>query len=184
MRIRNTGESLSRPFPRLQRTKRCRGTTSHSDVKRRTSECTPYPWRTASGIPPLLPAATSVSNAPTCWCCPSSRIYRHRDTPVITSTPPFAPFLDVPSISIFLLRGLSTGFAPVQFAQAQSPRRPPATRAPNARTATQFLRASVRKCLTRTSRSRLLPAAIPAAASPTVCSPSHSPPPSSQPTSQ
>jgi hypothetical protein len=185
MRIRNTGESLSRPFPRLQRTRRSRGRPSHTDFKRRASKCPPCPWRTASGLPPLLHAATSISNAPTCWCCPSSRIHRYRDTSVTTSTPPLAPSLNVPSVSLLLRRGLSASLAPVPIAQAQSPRGVAlATRTSNFRAAAQFVRTSNRRRLTRTPRPGILPPAIPSTANPAVCSASDSSPPSAQPTSQ
>jgi hypothetical protein len=186
MRIRNTGESLSRPFPRLQRTRRCRGRTSHSDVKRRASKCTPSPWRTASGLPPpLLPAATSVSNAPTCWRCPPSRIHRHRDTLVTTSTAHVAPSLDVSSVAIFLQRGLPTSFAPAHFAQAQSSRGAAlATRASNFRAAAQSVRTSNRKRLTRTPWSGIFPSAVSTAAISAICSTSYTSPPLAQPTPQ
>jgi hypothetical protein len=186
MRIRNTGESLSRPFPRLQRTRRCRGRTSHSDVKRRASKCTPSPWRTASGLPPpLLPAAaTSFSNAPTCWRCPPSRIHRHRDTSGTTSIALVAPSLDVSSVSILLQRGLPTSFAPVNIAQAQSSRRPLATRASNFRATAQSLRTSNGKRLTRTPWPGIFPSAVSTTAIPAFYPTSHSPPSPTQPTSQ
>ena len=185
MRIRNTGESLSRPFPRLQRTRRCRGRTSHSDVKRRTSKCTPSPWRTASRLPPLLPAATPVSNAPTCWRFPSSRIHRHRDTPVTTSTPPVTPSLDVPSVSILLRRGLPTSLAPVRTAQAQSPRGAPlAARPSDFRATAQSVCASIGKRLTRTPWAGILLTTVPSAATPAICSTSHPSPSPPQSTPQ
>jgi hypothetical protein len=185
MRIRNTGESLSRPFPRLQRTRRSRGRTSHTDFKRRTSKCTPSPWRTASGLPPLLHAATSISNASTCWCCPSSRIHRYRDTSVTTSTPPLAPSFNVPSVTIFLRSGLFSSLAPVHIAQAQSPRGYSlATRASNFRAAPQPVRTSNRKRLTRTPWPGILPPAIPSPASLAICSASYPSSSFAQPTSQ
>jgi hypothetical protein len=185
MRIRNTGESLSRPFPRLQRTRRSRGRPSHTDIKRRASKCPPCPWRTASGLPPLLHAATSNSNAPTWWCCPSSRIHRYRDTSVTTSTPPLASSLNVPSVSLLLRRGLPASLAPVPVAQAQSPRGVAhATRPSDFRAAAQSVRTSNRKRLTRTPWPEILPPAIPSSASPAVFSASDPSPSPAQPTSQ
>ena len=116
MRDRNTGESLSRPFPRLQRTRRCRGRTSHPDLKRRDFS------QSASGLPPsLLPAATPVSNTPTCRRRPPSYLHRHRDT-FTTSTPSVAPSLHVATLSIFLQRGLPTAAPANRRTQAQPSR--------------------------------------------------------------
>jgi hypothetical protein len=185
MRIRNTGESLSRPFPRLQRTRRCRGRTSHSDVKRRASKCTSFPRRTASGLPPLLPAATSISNAPSCWRCPPSRVHRYRDTSDITPTSLAATSLNVSSVSVLLRRGLPTAFAPVHITQAQSPRGPAlATRASNVRAAAQPVRTSNGKCLTRTPWPGILPPAVSSAANSAICSTSYTSSPPTQPASQ
>jgi hypothetical protein len=185
MRIRNTGESLSRPFPRLQRTRRCRGGTSHSDIKRRTSKCTPSPWRTASGLPPLLPAATPVSNASTCWRCPPSRIHRYRDTSVTTSTSPLAPSFHVPSVSLLVRRGLPATLTSDHLAQAQSSRGPPlATRASYIRAAAQPVRASNGKRLTRAPWPGIFPPAVSNAASPAIYSTSYTSSPHAQPTSQ
>jgi hypothetical protein len=185
MRIRNTGESLSRPFPRLQRTRRCRGRTSHSDVKRRASKCTPFPWRTASGLPPLLPAATSISNAPSCWRCPSSRVYRYRDTSDITPASLATTSLNVSPVSVLLRCGLPTAFAPVHTAQAQSPRRPAlATRASNVRAAAQSVRTSNGKCLTGTPWPGILPPAISTVANSAIRPTSYTSPSHAQPASQ
>jgi hypothetical protein len=183
MRDRNTGESLSRPFPRLQRTRRCRGRTSHTDLKRRTSKCTPFPYRIASGLPPsLLPAATPVSNASTCRRRPSPYLHRHRDT-FTTSTPSFAPSLHVATLSIFLQRGLPTAAPANRRTQAQPPRRP-ATRSPSEpRAAAQSLRTSNGKRLTTARNPGLLPSTV-SAASPTLLFTSHTPPPSTKYSSQ
>jgi hypothetical protein len=184
MRDRNTGESLSRPFPRLQRTRRCRGRTSHTDLKRRTSKCPPFPYRAASGLPPsLLPAATPVSNTPTCRRRPPSYLHRHRDT-FTTSTPSVAPSLHVATLSIFLQRGLPTAAPANRRTQAQPPRRL-ATRSPSElRAATQSLRPSNGKRLTTTRDAGLLPSTIPAAANPTILFTSHTSPSSTKYTSQ
>lgn len=184
MRDRNTGESLSRPFPRLQRTSQCRGRTSHTDLKRRTSKCTPFPYRTASGLPPsLLPAATPVSNAPTCRHRPPSYLHRHRDT-FTTSAPFVAPSLHVATLSIFLQRGLPTAVPANRRTQAQPPRRL-ATRSPfELRAATQSLRSSNGKRLTTARDAGLLPSTVPAAANSTVFFTSYTSPSSTKHTSQ
>jgi hypothetical protein len=186
MRIRNTGESLSRPFPRLQRTRRSRGRTSHSDVKRRASKCTPFPWRTASGLPPLLPAATPISNTPTCRRCPSSRVHRYRDTSVTPSTTPLAPPLNVSSVTILVRCGLLATITSVYISQAQPPRGYPlAPRASNFRAATQQpVRTSNRKCLTRAPWPGILPPAVSTAANSALCSTSHASSSPAQPASQ
>lgn len=186
MRIRNTGESLSRPFPRLQRTRRCRGRTSHSDVKRRASKCPPFPFRAASGLPPLLPAATSISNAPTCRRCPPSYLHGYRDTPLNPPSPFAAPSFHVAALTIFLQCGLSTAASASQRTQAQSPRRVAAARASfESRAASQSLRSSYGKCLTTTCEPELLPPAVSStAARSALLSASHAPPPPAQPASQ
>lgn len=186
MRIRNTGESLSRPFPRLQRTRRCRGGPSHTDVKRRTSKCTPFPYRPASGLPPLLPAATSVSNASTCRRCPPPYLHRHRDPFGTPPTPSVAPPLDVATLSILLRGGLPTAASASRRTQAQPSRRP-ATRAPlGSRAAAQSVCTSNGKCLTTAPVSGLLPPAIPSAAAIrlAIYFASYTPSPPTQPTSQ
>lgn len=192
MRIRNTGESLSRPFPRLQRTRRCRGRTSHSDLKRRTSKCTPSPYRVASGLPPHLPAATLVSDAPPCTRWPPHYIHRHRYTFGTISTPSVAPSLHVTTTSLCLRRGLptatsATAAAAVRRSQAQSPRRPPARPSPNARAAAQPVCSGIRKRLLTTRTSGLLPP-VPATTSSSGSTPivpaSHPPSSPPQPTPQ
>ena len=184
MRIRNTGESLSRPFPRLQRTRQCRGRTSHSDVKRRTSKCTPSPYRAASGLPPLLPAATPVSNTPTCRCFPPPYIHRHRDASGTTSISYLAPSLHVSTLSIYLRRGLPAAPTANCRTQAQSSRRLTTRASSKSRAATQPLRTSNGKRLTTARAPGILPPAVSPAARPAFYPTSHSPSPSSQPTSQ
>jgi hypothetical protein len=184
MHNRNTGESLSRPFPRLQRTRRCRGGTSHTDFKHRTSKCTPFPYRPASGLPPLLPAATPFSNAPTCRRRPPPYIHGYRDTLWTTSTPSVAPSLHVATISIFLQRGLSTAASANRRTQAKSSRRSATRASPRSRAATQSLHASNRKRLTTTRATGLLPPTVSTAASPAFFITSDSSPPSTQHTSQ
>lgn len=183
MRDRNTGESLSRPFPRLQRTRRCRGRTSHTDLKRRTSKCPPFPYRIASGIPPsLLPAATPVSNAATCRRRPPPYLHRHRHT-FITSTPSSAPPLHVATLAIFLQRGLPTAAPADRRTQAQPPGRLAARTASELRAAAQSLRTSNGKRLTTTRDPGLLPSTVSAARS-TVLFTSHTSPPSAKYSSQ
>jgi hypothetical protein len=183
MHIRNTGESLS-PVPRLQRTRQCWGGTSHTDFKRRTSKCTPFPYRTASRLSPLLPAATSVSNAPTCWRRPPPYIHGYRDTSCTTSTPSVAPSLHVATISIFLQRGLPTATSANRRTQAKSPRGLAGGPLSDSRAALEPLRTSNRKRLTTTRDAGLLTPTISAPANPAVYFTSHSSPSSAQHTSQ
>jgi hypothetical protein len=164
MHNRNTGESLS-PVPRLQRTRQCRGGTSHTDFKRRTSKCTPFPYRIASGLPPLLPAATPVSNAPTCRRRPPPYIHEYRDTSCTTSTPSVAPSLHVATVSIFLQRGLPTAASTNRRTQAKSPRGLAGTLS-DSRAALEPLRTSNGKRLTTTRIPGLLPPTVSATASP------------------
>jgi hypothetical protein len=161
MRDRNTGESLSRPFPRLQRTRRCRGRTSHTDFKRRTSKCPPFPYRIASGLPSsLLPAATPVSNAPTCRRRPPPYLHRHRDT-LTTPTPSFAPSLHVATVSVFLQRRLPAAAAAANRRTQAQPSRRLATRTPSElRAAAPSLRTSNGKRLTTARSTGLLPPTV------------------------
>jgi hypothetical protein len=182
MRICNTGESLSRPFPRLQRTRQRRGRASHSDFKRRTFQCPPFPYRTASGIPPLLPAATPVSDPSTCWRRLAPYIHGHRDT-FTTPNPSLAPSLHVATLSIVLQRGLSAAPANRR-TQAQSPGRLAARSHSRPRAAAQPVRTSNRKRLTTTRDSELLHSTVPAAAHPAFYSTSNPPPPSTKHSSQ
>lgn len=182
MRIRNTGESLSRPFPRLQRTRRCRGRTAHSDVKRRTSTCSQSPYRAASGLPTLLPAATPVSNAPTCRRWPPYYIHRHRDTIGTISTPSVAPSLHVPTTTSVLLRRRrvpSAISAANRWSQAQSPRRLALGSSPDSGAAAQPIRSGDGKRLTTAFQSGLFHTTVPPTASPAIFSTSHPPPHSS-----
>jgi hypothetical protein len=183
MHNRNTGESLS-PVPRLQRTRRCRGGTSHTDFKRRTSKCTPFPYRTASGLPPLLPAATPVSNAPTCRHRPPPYIHGYRNTLCTTSTSSVAPSLHVATISIFLQRGLSTAASANRRTQAKSPRQSATRASSKSRASAQPLRTSNWKRLTTTRVTGLLPTTVSAAASPAVHITSNPSPSSAQHTSR
>lgn len=183
MRIRNTGESLSRPFPRLQRTRQCRGRAPHSDLKRRTLKCSSFPHRIASGLPPLLPAATPVSDDSTCWRRLSSCLHGHRHTPTAPA-PSSAPSLHVAALSLFLQRGLSTASAGRR-TQAQPPGRLAPRPCPKPRAAAQPLRPGSRQCLSATRDSELLDATVSAAAtSPAVYPTSHPPSPSAQQPSQ
>ena len=182
MHIRNTGESLSRPFPRLQRTRQCRGRTSHSDLKRRTSKCPPS--RAASGLPPLLSAATPVSNTPTCWrWSPRYIIHRYRDIIGTISIPFAAPSLHVTKLSIFLRRGLPASAPAVRQSQAQSPRRLAARSSSRSRAATQPICSSNRRRLNTARYSRLSPS-VPTIGNVFVVSTSHPSSSSPQPTSR
>lgn len=186
MRIRNTGESLSRPFPRLQRTRRCRGRTAHSDVKRRTSTCSPSPYRAASGLPALLPAATPVSNAPTCRRWSPYYIHRHRDTISTISTPSVAPSLHVTTtISVSLRRRLpSSSSAADCWPQAQSPRRLAPRPSPESGAAAQPVRTSAAWRAVTASASGLFHPTVSTLCSPAILAASRPPPSPSQPTPQ
>lgn len=185
MRIRNTGESLSRPFPRLQRTRQCRGRASHTDFKRRTPKCPSFPYRAASGLPPLFPAATPVSNDPTCWRRPPSCIHRHRHTLNTSAPSPAAP-LHVAAITLFLQRGLPTAAPTSRRTQAQSSGRLAARPRSKLRAATQPVRTSNGKRLTTTRLPGLLPTTVSAAAaaSPAIYFTSNPPSPFTKLTSQ
>ena len=130
MHIRNTGESFPRLFPRLQRARRHRRGTLHSDVKRRTfTTCSPSPLQqSAHGLLPPA-AATPVSNTSACWR-PSSRLHRHRGTsttPSVASSP-LTPSLHVTPIAFLLRCGLPADpAAGCSESQAQSRRRTPPT---------------------------------------------------------
>jgi len=183
MRIRNTGESLSRPFPRLHRTRRCRGITSHTIFKRRTSKCPSFSCRPASGLPPLVPAATPVSNTPTCRHRPPPYLHRHRN-PFTTPAPSTATSLHVATLSILLQCGLPTAAPTDRRTQAKSPRRLGARPPSELRAATQPVRTSNGKCLTTARLPGLLPSTVSAAASPAVYFTSHPSPSFAQHASQ
>jgi hypothetical protein len=166
MSISNTGESLSRPFPRLQRISQRRGRAPYSDFKRRTFQCPPFSYRTASGLPPLLPAATPVSDASTCWRRLPPCLHRHRHT-FTTPAPSLAPSLHVATLSLILQRGLSAAPADRR-TQAQSPGRSTSRTHSKPRAATQPLRASNWKCLSAALDSELLDATVSATAATTA----------------
>lgn len=146
MHIRNTGESFPRPFPRLQRPRRLRRGTFYPDFKRRTSPtCSPSPLRKpAHGLLPPA-AATSVSNAPACWCT-SPRLHRYRGTfttPPVAS--PSASLLHVAPLPFLIQCGLFANPAASAKSQAQSCRGTPSTirsSKPHGATAARPVRAS------------------------------------------
>ena len=106
MRNRSPGESLPRRLIRLQRARRCRRRPPCPDIERRAFKCTPSPHRSTFGIPARFLAVPLVSCSSTCRYCPSSRIHRHQDTPVTTSTSPLTPPPDVTSTTNLLRCGL------------------------------------------------------------------------------
>ncbi len=123
MRIRNAGESLSRPLPRVQCTRRCRRRLSNHGLKRRTSKCTSSPPRVANSLPIFPPAAPAFPSTPTCRRWPSYYIHKYRDNTGTVSTIPYvAPPLHVTAISIFLRCELSATTSTDKHPQAQSPR--------------------------------------------------------------
>jgi len=186
MRIRNTGESLSRPFPRLQRVRHCRGTASPTHFQCRPAKCPPFPSRPTSTLPPLLPAATCISHSPTCRCCPPSHLHRHRGTSVITSAPLFASSLPITAFTV-LQRGLpAAALSTNGRTQAQSSRRRAARSSTNSRATSQSLRPSNGKCLAAKRKSGIFPPPVSSSAAatrPTFPSSSHAPSPPSQPAS-
>lgn len=161
MRISNTGESLSRPFPRLQRIRQRWGRASYSDFKRRTLQCPAFSYRIASGIPSLLPAATPVSDPSTCRHQLPPYLHGHRDT-LSTPNPSFAPSIHVATLSLILQCGLSTAPANRR-TQAQPPRRLAARSYPNIRATAQPVRTSNGKRLTTARDSELFYSTLSAA---------------------
>jgi hypothetical protein len=173
MSDRNTGEFLPRQFPRLQRTRRCRGRTSNTDFKRRTPKCAPFPYRAASGLPPFLPAAASFSNSSTCWRRPPSYIHRYRDTLGTTSTSSATPSLHVATFSNILQCGLPTAASANCRSQAQSSRRLATRARSGSRAAAQPLRTNGKRLTTAPESAGLLPSTISAAANPAIYFTSH-----------